>query len=58
MSVNRNYADEHFQICDFCGKYHEEPLTQVDDDFVCNKCLNNEYEFVDGRYVLKSEHAA
>ena len=57
MSVNRNYADEHYQICDSCGKYHEK-LTQVDDDFICNKCLNDEYEFVDGSYVLKSEHAA
>ena len=59
MSVKRNYADDHYQICDSCGKYHEEPLTQVKENhFVCNECLKEEYVFVDGSYVPKSEHAA
>ncbi len=59
MSVYKNYAEENYQICDFCGKYHEEALTQVDgDDFICTECLKENYEFADGSYVLKSEHAA
>ena len=59
MSVYKNYADENFNICDNCGKYHEEPLTQVEENhFVCNECLKEEYVFVDGNYVLKSEHAS
>ena len=58
MLVYVNYAEEHYQICEFCGKYHEDPLTQVDEEnFVCDECLK-EYELLDGSYVLKSEHVA
>ena len=58
MHVNSDYAEDHYQICDSCGKYHEDPLTQIDEDeFICNECLRS-YEFVDGSYVLVSEHAA
>ncbi len=59
MYVNVNYAEEHFSVCDSCGKYHEDPLTQVEEDlFVCNKCLMEDYEDVDGSYVLKSGQVA
>lgn len=59
ISVYKDYAEEHYHICDICGKYHEEPLTQIpDEQLVCNKCLKDDYELVDGSYVLKSEHAA
>ena len=54
--VNKDYAEKHFHKCDICGKYYEVPLTHVDDiQTVCDKCLKEEYELVDGSYVLKSE---
>lgn len=58
MTINWNYAEEHFSVCDSCGKYHEDPLTQVEnDEFICNECLRN-YEFVEGNYVLNSGQVA
>ncbi len=59
MTVNRNYAEEHFSVCDSCDKYHEDALTQVEEDlFVCSKCLEDDYEIVEGSYVFKSEQVA
>ncbi len=58
MLVSIDYAEDNYSICDHCSKYHEDPLTPIDDDeFICNKCFK-EYEFVDGSYVLKSEQVA
>jgi len=57
--VNENYAEKHFHKCDICEKFHEEPLIQVaDDNFVCDKCLEEHYVLIDGSYVLKTEQAA
>jgi hypothetical protein len=30
----------------------------TDDNFVCNKCLKEDYELVKGNYVLKSDYVA
>ena len=57
--VNENYAEKYFYKCDICEKYHEVLLTQVDDiQIICDKYLKDEYELVDGSYVLKKEQAA
>jgi len=57
--VNEDHAEKHYYKCDICERYHEEPLIQVvDDNFVCDKCLEENYELIDGSYVLKEEQAA
>ena len=45
--------------CDICEKFHEEPLTRVDDiQIICDKCLVESYELIDRSYVLNTEQAA
>ena len=52
--VNADYAEKHFYRYDICEKYSEEPLIQVDEGYlVCNKCLKEEYELIDGSYVMQ-----
>jgi len=59
ISVFEEYVAEHYNYCDLCEKYHEDSLTEIDNDmFVCSKCLENKYEFVDGFYILQSAHAS
>jgi len=57
--VNEDYAEKHFHKCDICEKFHEEPLIQIDDiQMICDKCLEEHYNLIDGSYVLKREQAA
>jgi len=52
-------VERHFHKCDVCEKFHENPLTQVDDiTIICDRCLEEEYELIDGSYILKTGQAA
>jgi hypothetical protein len=57
--ITREYAEGQYYFCDACESFHEEPMTQTDDDdYVCSECLEEDYELIDDSYVLKSGQAA
>jgi len=58
IEVNRNWANDNAYMCHYCETYHEEPLEIVDDEHICDDCLEEYYEEIEGEYYSKTDQVA
>jgi len=43
IEVNRTWAEDNAYQCHHCESYHEGPLEIVDDEYICDECLEEYY---------------
>ena len=58
MSVSEEWAQENAYYCSCCERYYENYLADVDDEYLCDKCLTEYYDEIDGEYQPKQPQAA
>jgi len=58
IEVNRDWADDNAYQCHHCETYHEECLEIVDDEYICDDCLEENYVGIDGDFYLKTDQVA
>jgi len=58
IEVNRTWAKENAYQCYHCETYHEEALEIVDDEYICDNCLEEYYVEIDGVYYSKADRVA
>jgi len=52
------WAEDNAYQCHHCETYHEAPLEIVDDEYVCEECLEEYYIEIDGEYYSKTDQVA
>jgi len=58
IEVNRTWAEGNTYKCHHCETYHEDPLEIVDDEYICEDCLEEYYVEIDGEYYSKADQVA
>jgi len=58
IEVNRTWAEDNAYKCHYCEEYHEDLLEFVDDEYVCEDCLEEYFVEIEGEYYPKTDQVA
>jgi len=58
IEINRACAEDNAYKCHYCEEYHEDQLEFVDDEYICDDCLEEYYLEIDGEYYPITDQVA
>jgi hypothetical protein len=56
--VHKDWAEVNAFYCEHCDEYHDNPLTEVEGADYCDNCLEEYFNVVDEKYIIKEQNAA